>query len=137
MAFVFCFRSVSRATELCALINQHNFPALCITSSLKQEERIAKYKQFKDFKARLLVTTDLMGRGIDVERVNVVFNYDMPACADSYLHRVGRAARFSTKGLAISFVSSNEDAAVLNQVQARFVLAVPALPDEIDTASYM
>jgi ATP-dependent RNA helicase UAP56/SUB2 len=56
-----------------------------------------------------MVTTDLFGRGIDIEKINIVVNYDMPSESDQYLHRVGRAGRFGTKGLAISFVSSPED----------------------------
>jgi ATP-dependent RNA helicase UAP56/SUB2 len=84
-----------------------------------------------------MVATDLFGRGIDIERVNVVVNYDMPENSDAYLHRVGRAGRFGTKGLAISFVSSPEDGEVLNQVQARFVVQVDKLPNEIDASSYM
>jgi superfamily II DNA/RNA helicase len=57
------------------------------------------YNKFKDFKARILVTTDIFGRGVDFERVNIVFNYDMPTTADQYLHRVGRSGRFGTKVL--------------------------------------
>lgn len=60
----------------------------------------------------------------------------MPQDADSYLHRVGRAGRFGTKGLAISFVSSEEDAEVLNAVQKRFVISIPTMPDEIDCSVY-
>lgn len=71
----------------------------------------------QDFEARIMVATDIFGRGIDIERVNVVVNYDMPDSADQYLHRVGRAGRFGTKGLAVSFVSSPEDGEVLNNVQ--------------------
>ena len=59
----------------------------------------------QDFTKRILVTTDLFGRGIDIERVNIVINYDFPDSSDQYLHRVGRAGRFGTKGLAISFIS--------------------------------
>mmetsp|Transcript_34007 Transcript_34007/g.95736 ORF Transcript_34007/g.95736 Transcript_34007/m.95736 type:complete len:87 (+) Transcript_34007:2514-2774(+) len=84
-----------------------------------------------------MVATNLVGRGIDIERINVVINYDMPENADTYLHRVGRAGRFGTKGIAISFVSSKEDAEVLNQVQSRFVVNIPVLPDEIDSSTYM
>jgi ATP-dependent RNA helicase UAP56/SUB2 len=51
--------------------------------------RISRYKQFKNFEKRILVATDIFGRGIDVERVNIVINYDSSADADSYLHRVG------------------------------------------------
>jgi len=130
-------RSVSRATELNKLLQECNFPSMCIHSSLKQEERIDRYKKFKEFQARIMVATDIFGRGIDMERVNVVINYDMPENSDTYLHRVGRAGRFGTKGLAISFVSSEKDAATLNSVQDRFVVEVKQLPDEIDSSTYM
>lgn len=52
------------------------------------------------------MATDLVGRGIDIEKVNIVINFDMPKDADQYLHRVGRAGRFGTKGTTISFISS-------------------------------
>ena len=61
----------------------------------------------------------------------------MPENADTYLHRVGRAGRFGTQGLAISFVSSTDDASVLNDVQSRFVVNISTLPDEIDAHTYM
>lgn len=105
---------------------------------------IKRYKAFKEYSSRILVTTDLFGRGIDIERVNIVINYDFPAASDHgegpsdcYLHRVGRAGRFGTKGLAISFVSSTEDEAALEAVQKRFEVSVPELPDEIDQKDYM
>ncbi len=96
-----------------------------------------------------MVTTDLFGRGIDIERVNVVINYDFPnerdvedgaakssAASDQYLHRVGRAGRFGTKGLAISFISSENDETMLASVQQRFAVQIPELPDSIDVSSY-
>ena len=61
-----------------------------------------------------MVATDVFGRGIDMERVNIVINYDMPDNSDQYLHRVGRAGRFGTKGLTITFVSTVEDNKVLD-----------------------
>ena len=61
-----------------------------------------------------MVATDIFGRGIDIERVNIVINYDMANCADTYLHRVGRAGRFGTKGLSISLISSEENKKVFN-----------------------
>jgi len=62
---------------------------------------------------------------------------DAPTDADSYLHRVGRAGRFGTKGLAISFVSSDPDQEVLDKIQERFTVAIPTLPDEVDPSTYM
>jgi ATP-dependent RNA helicase UAP56/SUB2 len=79
----------------------------------------------------------LFGRGVDFERVNVVINYDMPEDEDTYLHRVGRAGRFGTKGLAVSFVSTTEDKDVLQKVRNKFVVPLPELPDTIDASTYM
>jgi len=130
---------VSRARELNRLLEECNFPSICIHGGMKQQERIEKFKEFKDFNKRILVSTDLFGRGIDIERVNIVVNYDMPDESNQYLHRVGRAGRFGTKGLAISFVSadSEDDQKVLKDVQARFDVVIPTLPDKIDITTYM
>mmetsp|Transcript_9137 Transcript_9137/g.12140 ORF Transcript_9137/g.12140 Transcript_9137/m.12140 type:complete len:437 (+) Transcript_9137:135-1445(+) len=128
---------VARAKELNRLLTECNFPSICIHAGMKQEERITQYKSFKDFNARILVATDLFGRGIDIERVNVVINYDFPDDSDQFLHRVGRAGRFGTKGIAISFVSSEPDQEILNKVQSRFEVNIPELPDEIDMSTYM
>jgi|UniRef100_K3WPN2 ATP-dependent RNA helicase UAP56/SUB2 len=127
----------NRARELNRLLNECNFPSICITSDLSQEERIKRYKSFKDFQKRILVTTDLFGRGMDIERVNIVINYDFPNDSDQYLHRVGRAGRFGTKGLSISFISSEEDTEMLAKVQSRFEVNIPELPDQIDISTYM
>jgi ATP-dependent RNA helicase UAP56/SUB2 len=128
--------STRRAVELNKLLVECGFPSMCIHSRMKQEERIEVYSEFKKFKSRILVSTDLFGRGVDIERVNVVVNYDMPKSDDQYLHRVGRAGRFGTKGLAISFVASDEDTTVLDKVQARFEVKITALPDSIDASTY-
>jgi len=130
-------KSVQRAIALDKLLCECNFPSIAIHSGLKQEERIARYKQFKDFQKRIMVSTDLFGRGIDIERVNIVINYDNPGSSDAYLHRVGRAGRFGTKGLAISFISTDEDTEVLNQVQERFEVKIGELPETIDVTSYI
>lgn len=130
-------KSVQRANELNKLLGECNFPSICIHSQMPQEERIARYKSFKDFNKRIMVATDVFGRGIDIERVNIVINYDMPDGADTYLHRVGRAGRFGTKGLAITFVSSAEDSQTLNQVQERFEVNITELPEDIASTEYM
>lgn len=95
---------IDRAKKLTELLKQKLFNPICVHSGLRQEERIKNYDLFKGNGSRLLVATDLFGRGIDIERVNLVINYDFPYDRDTYLHRVGRAGRFGTKGLAINFV---------------------------------
>lgn len=124
-------KSTSRANELNKVLNRSNFPSICIHGHMPQEDRIERYKLFKSFDKRIMVCTDLFGRGIDVERVNIVINYDMPESADSYLHRVGRAGRFGTKGMAITFVSNKEDSETLNKVQERFEVDIKEFPEDI------
>merc|ERR1719215_1710660 len=125
-------KSVKRALALDKLLNEGNFPSMTIHELPKgfefmatkdsvpgpNDNRIDRFKLFKSFKKRILVTTDLFGRGMDVERVNIVINYDMPASSDMYLHRVGRAGRFGTKGMAITFAASDADNEVLKSVQS-------------------
>ncbi|KAI8000834.1 DEAD-box ATP-dependent RNA helicase 56 [Camellia lanceoleosa] len=101
-------------------------------------EKLTRYKGFKKGHKRILVATDLVGRGIDIERVNIVINYDMLDSTDTYLHiRVGRAGRFGTKGLAITFVSSASDSDVLNQVQEWFEVDIKELPKQIVLLFYL
>ena len=130
-------KSVQRCTALAQLLIEQNFPAIAIHRGMNQEERLSRYQQFKDFQKRILVATNLFGRGMDIERVNIVFNYDMPEDSDTYLHRVARAGRFGTKGLGITFVSDETDAKTLNDVQDRFEVDITELPDEIDLSSYI
>ncbi|KAL3955088.1 hypothetical protein ACCO45_010651 [Purpureocillium lilacinum] len=125
-------KSTIRATELDKLLRECNFLPSPSTLAIK------RYKEFKEFKKRICVATDVFGRGIDIERINLAINYDLPADASSYLHRVGRAGRFGTKGLAISFVSSDQDQEVLKEIEKRFEVALPEFPKEgVDASTYM
>ncbi|KAH3673210.1 hypothetical protein WICMUC_003828 [Wickerhamomyces mucosus] len=131
-------KSTLRANELNKILNASNFPSIVVHSGIPQEERIARYKAFKDFQKRICVTTDVFGRGIDIERINLAINYDLPNEADQYLHRVGRAGRFGTKGLAVSFVSTEEDEKVLASIQERFDVKITEFPEGgVDPATYM
>lgn len=131
-------RTTHRAEELNKLLCACNFPSIAVHSALPQKERIERYKSFKEFNKRICVSTDVFGRGIDIERINLAINYDMPPEADQYLHRVGRAGRFGTKGLAISLVSSKEDEEVLEKIQSRFDVKISEFPEEgVDPSTYM
>ncbi|KAH7176511.1 P-loop containing nucleoside triphosphate hydrolase protein [Dactylonectria macrodidyma] len=131
-------RSTVRATELDKLLRECNFPSIAVHSGVSQEERIRRYKEFKEFKKRICVATDVFGRGIDIERINLAINYDLSNDASSYLHRVGRAGRFGTKGLAISFISTDQDQEVLKEIEKRFEVALPEFPKEgVDASTYM
>lgn len=124
--------SSPRAKILAGLLKENNFPAISMHGQLKQEERLARYKQFKEAKSVIMVATDIFGRGVDIDKVDFVINYDMPEDTDTYMHRVGRAGRFGTKGLAVSFIAKKEDETLMEKVQEKFEVKVPELPAKID-----
>eukprot|EP01017_Pseudomicrothorax_dubius_P051275 TRINITY_DN983_c0_g1_i3.p1 TRINITY_DN983_c0_g1~~TRINITY_DN983_c0_g1_i3.p1 ORF type:complete len:371 (-),score=115.53 TRINITY_DN983_c0_g1_i3:215-1327(-) len=129
-------KTVPRAKALSEVLNKLGFPSIEIHSDLTQEERIERYRLFKTFQKRIMVSTNILSRGIDVEKVNLVVNYDMPDSTDTYLHRVGRAGRFGTKGVGITFVCNEEDSALLEEIQKRFVVKITEMPEQIDESLY-
>ncbi|XP_020502271.2 DEAD (Asp-Glu-Ala-Asp) box polypeptide 39B isoform X1 [Labrus bergylta] len=129
-------KSVQRCVALAQLLVEQNFPTIAIHRGMPQEERLSRYQQFKDSQRTILVETNLFGLGMDIEGVNIAFNYDIPEDSDTYLHRVACAGRFGKKGLAITFVSDERDARTLKNVQDRFEVNIRELPDQIDISSY-
>ena len=87
-------RNSQRAKELSRILESDSFHNICITGDMRTETRLENFKKFKNFEVLILISTQLFGRGIDVERVNVVINYDFPEKADEYVHRVCRASLF-------------------------------------------
>jgi len=130
-------KSRQRASQLNILLRKCAFPSECVHGAMSQTERLSIYQKFKNFKCRILVSTDLFGRGVDIEKVNIVINYDMADDSDKYLHRVGRAGRFGTKGLGVSFIANGEEQKVLDAIQSRFEVKVERLPNEVDTKTYL
>jgi len=126
-----------RAQFLNKMLQTCAFPSVCVDGSMQQQVRLKLFKEFKEYKHRILVSTNLFGRGVDIERVNIVINYDMTRESDEYLHRVGRAGRFGTKGLAITFLATAEGEEIMKKVQERFKVKVTPLPDEIQSSDYM
>lgn len=76
-----------------------------ISSDLKQEERVDVLRRFKNKRLRILVATDVISRGIDIDSIDLVINYDVPKDAEDYVHRVGRTARAKSTGVALSFIN--------------------------------
>jgi len=76
-------------------------------------------KEFRSGSSRVLITTDLLARGIDVQQVSLVINYDLPTNRENYIHRIGRGGRFGRKGVAINFVTT-EDVRMLREIEREF-----------------
>merc|ERR1712023_195468 len=101
-------------------------------SDIDKDLRIAVMNNFKAGKSRVLITTDLLARGIDVQHVSIVVNYDRPKNLENYLHRIGRSGRFGRKGLAINFVTE-EDVHVLREIERFYETQIEEMPSNITT----
>ena len=101
---VFC--STRQNTRLCAkMINKAGYPAGELHSGLDQKQRSRSLKKFRDGAIRILVATDVAARGIDVDNIAHVVNFDMPYSPEDFVHRIGRTARAGRKGKATNFVT--------------------------------
>ena len=132
--------SVDRCEVLNRKLQELKFPTMSMHGRLDQLQRLKIYDSCKTNQTRIVVATDLFGRGVDINRINLVVQFDMASDADSYLHRVGRAGRFGTKGVTVAFLTSQEkeftsggvtkkysDTAVMKEVQERFEMQVREL----------
>ena len=129
--------SIPRCETLSDILTKNEFPSIAIHADLPQEERIRKFDSFKEFKSRIMVATELYGRGVDFLKVNTVINYDMSIDAEAYVHRVGRAGRFGTKGITITFLASDEDQKVFDDLLKKYPnIRADVLPDVIDKSIY-
>ncbi len=97
-----------KINEIVHSLSRSGFKAQGISSNLEQDKREQVLQDFRSKKIRILVATDVMSRGIDVKEINMVINYDVPHDAEDYVHRVGRTARASTKGEAITLINPRD-----------------------------
>jgi superfamily II DNA/RNA helicase len=104
---IFC-SSKQNVKQLYAELKQAKFSTEMIHSDLEQEKREQALLDFKNKKLKILVATDILSRGIDIEDINLVINYDVPKDAEDYIHRIGRTARAASDGTAYTFVSGKE-----------------------------
>jgi translation initiation factor 4A len=104
---VFCNKK-SSVEEVASIMKERGFSVAAIHSDHTPHEKDATLSQFKEFKVRILITTDSLARGIDIQQVSLVINHDYPRDHASYIHRIGRAGRFGRKGSAINLLSPRD-----------------------------
>lgn len=100
-------RTRDRVCQVCSMLEDAGYSAVSIHSDKTQGQRRAALAQFRKGKAKIIVATDVLARGIDVPAVDYVVNYDLPDMAEDYIHRIGRTGRAGEEGFAVSFVSNN------------------------------
>ena len=100
---------------------------------MTQDERNDIVNEFRNGKTRILLTTDLLARGIDIPQVNLVINYDIPPNKETYIHRIGRCGRFGKKGISITFVKSEDamDVKCLNKMKNFYKIDLKEMPDNV------
>jgi translation initiation factor 4A len=105
-----------------------DFSVAAIHGDMPQKDRNVIMDDFRNGVNRVLISTDLLSRGIDIQQVSVVINYDIPQTVENYIHRIGRSGRFGRKGLAINFVTSY-DRNKITELEQYYATEIPALPD--------
>lgn len=120
-----------KATYLVDELTSRHFTVASIHSDLSPDERKAVMTKFREGRSRVLVATDIVARGIDVQGVSVVINFDATVNFENYIHRIGRCGRFARKGLAINFVTSKEYH-LLRELEAFYSITIPELPHNFD-----
>lgn len=138
ITFKQCFlfvNSQSQAESYKQLLAKEDWPSEVIMGSYDQSWRLKVMRKLKEFQIRILLSTDLMARGIDAENVNLVVNMDVPRNGMVYLHRIGRAGRFGTRGLAITLLGSEEQERKFSEIQQQFAMEgkVMELPQVIQS----
>jgi len=110
-AVIFC-NTRRQVDFLSQKMNAKEFTISALHGDMEQKERDVIMKEFRSGSSRVLITTDLLARGIDVQQVSLVINYDLPANRENYIHRIGRGGRFGRKGAAINFVTKEDERAL-------------------------
>lgn len=130
---IFC-STIRKVTWLSENLKDKNFSLTAIHGKMTQDERNEVVKEFRDCKTRLLLTTDLLSRGIDIPQVNLVINYDLPINKETYIHRIGRCGRFGKKGVSITMVRTEDqnDVRLLNKMKNYYALNISEIPEDID-----
>ena len=125
-AVIFC-NTKKKVDWLAAQMRESNFTVAAMHGDMKQQERNAIMEEFRGGKQRVLIATDVWGRGIDVQQVSLVINYDLPTSRELYIHRIGRSGRFGRKGVAINFVR-NDDIRILRDIEQYYGTQIDEMP---------
>lgn len=125
---IYC-NSVKRVEDLYNAMRQDGYSVSHIHSGLEKGERMKHYKDFKSGKERVLISSNVTARGIDIQQVSTVINFDIPKCSNTYLHRIGRSGRYGRKGTAINFITKR-DIRLLKDIEEFYSTQITELPSD-------
>jgi translation initiation factor 4A len=119
-----------KAEWLAEKMTNAGFPITCIHGDMDVKDRMDRMTSFRKGETRVLISTDLLARGIDVQQVSLVINYELPTQMDNYIHRIGRSGRFGRKGTSINLIS-NEDKRLMKDIEDHYAITVEQLPEDL------
>ena len=124
------FNSKNKLNQVYKDLIGENFPVSMIHGELTSEERKKTMNEFKSGQSRILLSTDLLSRGIDIQQLSLVINFDLPRSKETYIHRIGRSGRYGRKGVAINFVTER-DMQNLEEIKTFYNTKIEEMPQNI------
>ncbi len=123
---IYC-NSVKRVVDLYEAMKEDEFPVCCIHSGMDHAARSHAFNQFRSGAMRVLISSNVTARGIDIQQVSVVINFDIPKCVHTYLHRIGRSGRWGRKGTGVNFVT-RRDFAKMKEIESHYNTQINEMP---------
>jgi translation initiation factor 4A len=123
---IYC-NSIRRVSDLAEAMMNDGFPVCCIHSGMEKDVRDKAYQEFRSGAHRVLISSNVTARGIDIQQVSTVINFDMPRDVHTYLHRIGRSGRWGRKGSGVNFVT-RRDFRKLKEIESYYGTSIPELP---------
>ena len=129
-SIIYC-NSVKRVQDLYEAMKEDDFSVCRIHSGMDKEERATAFTDFKQGQSRVLISSNVTARGIDIQQVSVVVNFDIPKCVNTYLHRIGRSGRWGRKGVGINMIT-RRDVAKLKEIEQHYSTQIAEMPGNLD-----
>jgi translation initiation factor 4A len=127
---IYC-NSIKRVTDLQQAMLNDGFSVCAIHGSMDKGERDTEFSKFRTGSYRVLISSNVTARGIDIQHVSVVINFDIPKCPHTYLHRIGRSGRWGRKGMAINFVT-HRDRYIMQNIEEHYKITIDELPSNVE-----
>ena len=126
---IYC-NSIKRVQDLYEAMKEDEFPVCRIHSNMDRTEREFAFNDFRFGKSRVLISSNVTARGIDIQQVNIVINFDLPKCVNTYLHRIGRGGRWGRKGVGINFIT-RRDVVKMKEIETHYSTQISEMPAEL------
>jgi translation initiation factor 4A len=126
---IYC-NSIKRVQDLFEAMKQDEFPVCRIHGNMDKFERELAFTEFKNGKSRVLISSNVTSRGIDIQQVSIVINFDLPKCIHNYLHRIGRSGRWGRKGVGINLIT-RRDVQKLKEIEEHYSTQIIEMPGDI------